>query len=116
MEQREIILRAIGVLTETQEMMRRIGSGEELDTDETQLGKLVSEVFPAVEIPSAATAEEAAELTIAALMPASVSLVEAFAYLFMQLARVHDEGREDVTSTDLLRDIALRMSEQESDE
>jgi hypothetical protein len=111
MEQREIILRAIGVLTETHEMVRRLSDGEALDTDLTQLGRLVSEVFPTIEIPSGATAEEAAELAIAALMPASVSLVEAFAFLFTQLAKVHDEGRMDVNSSELLQEIALRMSD-----
>ncbi|NEB77231.1 hypothetical protein G3I40_18695 [Streptomyces sp. SID14478] len=123
MEQREIVLRAIGVLTETQEMVRRLSDGDRLDSDLTQLGRLVSEVFPTIEIPAGSDAEQAAELTIAALMPASVSLVEAFAFLFTQLARVHDEGRTDVNSTELLREIALRMSdpgeeeqEQEGDE
>ncbi|WP_394436034.1 hypothetical protein [Streptomyces sp. SGAir0957] len=111
MEQREIVLRAIGVLTETQEMVRRINDGAELDNDLTQLGRLVSEVFPTIEIPAGADPEEAAELAIAALMPASVSLVEAFAFLFTQLAKVHDEGRTDVNSTELLREIALRMSD-----
>ncbi|MEU6390815.1 hypothetical protein [Streptomyces sp. NPDC046939] len=111
MEQREIVLRAIGVLTETQEMVRRINDGAELDNDLTQLGRLVSEVFPTIEIPAGADPEEAAELAIAALMPASVSLVEAFAFLFTQLAKVHDEGRTDVGSTELLREIALRMSD-----
>ncbi|MFF3493173.1 hypothetical protein ACFYWS_17640 [Streptomyces sp. NPDC002795] len=111
MEQREIILRAIGVLTETHEMVRRLSDGEALDTDLTQLGRLVSEVFPTIEIPSGASAEEAAELAIAALMPASVSLVEAFAFLFTQLAKVHDEGRIDVNSSELLQEIALRMSD-----
>ncbi|MFE1954874.1 MULTISPECIES: hypothetical protein [Streptomyces] len=116
MEQREIILRAIGVLTETQEMVRRLTDGEQLDTDVTQLGRLVSEVFPTVEIPAGATAEQAAEITISALMPASVSLVEAFAFLFTQLALVHDEGRRDVSSTELLQEIALRMSAPDSPE
>ncbi|MGY0489028.1 hypothetical protein [Streptomyces sp. WG-D5] len=111
MEQREIILRAIGVLTETHEMVRRLSDGEQLDTDLTQLGRFVSEVFPTIEIPSGATPEEAAELTIAALMPASVSLVEAFAFLFTQLAKIHDEGRGDVSSSELLQEIALRMSD-----
>ncbi|MBO1330349.1 hypothetical protein [Streptomyces sp. VRA16 Mangrove soil] len=111
MEQREIILRAIGVLTETQEMVRRLSDGEALDTDLTQLGRLVSEVFPTVEIPAGASAEQAAELTIAALMPASVSLVEAFAFLFTQLAKVHDEGHSDVNSAELLQEIAVRMSD-----
>ncbi|MFJ8826005.1 hypothetical protein ACIREE_30080 [Streptomyces sp. NPDC102467] len=111
MEQREIVLRAIGVLTETQEMVRRLNDGDQLDTDLTQLGRLVSEVFPTIEIPAGSDPEEAAELTIAALMPASVSLVEAFAFLFTQLAKVHDEGRADVNSTELLQEIALRMSD-----
>ncbi|MFI7341359.1 hypothetical protein ACIBUY_25875 [Streptomyces sp. NPDC050085] len=111
MEQKEIVLRAIGVLTETQEMVRRLNEGDRLDTDLTQLGQLVTEVFPTIEIPAGSDAEKAAELTIAALMPASVSLVEAFAYLFTQLATVHDEGRTDVSSAELLQEIALRMAE-----
>ncbi|MDG4856895.1 hypothetical protein P8605_01745 [Streptomyces sp. T-3] len=113
MEQKEIILRAIGVLTETHEMVRRLGEGEKLDTERTQLGQLVAEVFPAVEIPTGASAQEAAELTIAALLPASVSLVEAFSFLFTQLAHVHDEGHDELKSTELLQKIALRMSEEE---
>ncbi|MEU6663446.1 hypothetical protein [Streptomyces sp. NPDC046821] len=115
MEQSEIILRAIGVLTETQEMVRRLSQNEEpdIDTAESQLGRLVTEVFPSIEIPAEASVEEAAEATIAALMPVTISLVGAFAFLFSELAEVHDSGRTDITTADLLQHLALRMSRQD---
>ncbi|MFI6273888.1 hypothetical protein [Streptomyces sp. NPDC050988] len=112
MEQSEIILRAIGVLTETQEMVRRLNEDVEVDIDagEAQLGRLVTEVFPAVEVPGDATPAEAGQAVIDALMPAAISLVGAFAFLFSELAEVHDTGRTDIKSTELLRTLALRLS------
>jgi hypothetical protein len=112
MEQSEIILRAIGVLTETQEMVRRLNEEVEIDIDagEAQLGRLVTEVFPSVEVPGDATPAEAGQAVIDALMPAAISLVGAFAFLFSELAEVHDTGRSDIKSTDLLRTLALRLS------
>ncbi|WP_221356985.1 hypothetical protein [Streptomyces beigongshangae] len=113
MEQSEIILRAIGVLTETQEMVRRLNEETEIDLDagEAQLGRLVTEVFPSVEVPGDATPAEAGQAVIDALMPAAISLVGAFAFLFSELADVHDTGRSDVKSTELLRTLALRLSD-----
>ncbi|MFD0305866.1 hypothetical protein [Streptomyces sp. NPDC059517] len=112
MEQSEIILRAIGVLTETQEMVRRLNEDTEVDIDagEAQLGRLVTEVFPSVEVPGDATPAEAGQAVIDALMPAAISLVGAFAFLFSELADVHDTERTEIKSTDLLRTLALRLS------
>ncbi|MEU9875603.1 hypothetical protein ACIBCS_39600 [Streptomyces phaeochromogenes] len=112
MEQSEIILRAIGVLTETQEMVRRLNEDVEVDIDagEAQLGRLVTEVFPSVEVPGDATPAEAGQAVIDALMPAAISLVGAFAFLFSELAEVHDTGRTEIKSTELLRTLALRLS------
>ena len=112
MEQSEIILRAIGVLTETQEMVRRLNEDVEVDIDagEAQLGRLVTEVFPSVEVPGDATPAEAGQAVIDALMPAAISLVGAFAFLFSELAEVHDTGRSEIKSTELLRTLALRVS------
>ncbi|MEU5340137.1 MULTISPECIES: hypothetical protein [unclassified Streptomyces] len=112
MEQSEIILRAIGVLTETQEMVRRLNEDVEVDIDagEAQLGRLVTEVFPSVEVPGDATPAEAGQAVVDALMPAAISLVGAFAFLFSELAEVHDTGRIDIKSTELLRGLALRLS------
>jgi hypothetical protein len=112
MEQSEIILRAIGVLTETQEMVRRLNGDVEVDIDagEAQLGRLVTEVFPAVEVPGDATPAEAGQAVVDSLMPAAISLVGAFAFLFSELADIHDTGRSDIKSTELLRTLALRLS------
>ncbi|KAA0921295.1 MULTISPECIES: hypothetical protein [Streptomyces] len=112
MEQSEIILRAIGVLTETQEMVRRLNedTAADMDAGEAQLGRLVTEVFPTVEVPGDATPAEAGQAVVDALMPAAISLVGAFAFLFSELAEVHDTGRSEIKSTDLLRALALRLS------
>ncbi len=118
MEQSEIILRAIGVLTETQEMVRRLNGDAEVDIDagEAQLGRLVTEVFPAVEVPGDATPAEAGQAVVDSLMPAAISLVGAFAFLFSELADIHDTGRTDIKSTELLRTLALRLSNTDSND
>ncbi|GGX72737.1 hypothetical protein [Streptomyces minutiscleroticus] len=111
MEQTEIILRAIGVLTETNAMVRRISEDDSaIDPSESQLGQLVTEVFPTVEVPADAGPAEAGQAVADAYMPATISLVGAFAFLFSELADLHDAGRTDVSSADLLQDLALRMS------
>ncbi|MCX4977361.1 MULTISPECIES: hypothetical protein [unclassified Streptomyces] len=117
MEQTEIILRAIGVLTETNAMVRRIAQSDddaaddaEVESTETQLGALVTEVFPRVEVPSDAGPAEAGQAVADAYLPATISLVGAFAFLFSELADLHDSGRTDVKTADLLQDLALRMS------
>src|SRR5882757_10083977 len=103
MEQTEIILRAIGVLTETNAMVRRIAQSDddeaddtEVESAETQLGALVTEVFPRVEVPSDAGPAEAGQAVADAYLPATISLVGAFAFLFSELADLHDSGRTDV--------------------
>jgi len=112
MEQTEIILRAIAVLTETNAMARRIALDESADVDpgETQLGALVTEVFPRVEVPGDAGPAEAGQAVADAYLPATISLVGAFAFLFSELSEVHDAGRTDITTADLLQQLALRMS------
>ncbi|MEU4167824.1 hypothetical protein AB0F46_13165 [Streptomyces sp. NPDC026665] len=112
MEQTEIILRAIGVLTETNAMVRRIAQDEEdgVESAENNLGALVTEVFPRVEVPGDAGPAEAGQAVADAYLPAAISLVGAFAFLFSELADLHDSGRTDVKTADLLQDLALRMS------
>ncbi|MFD7712153.1 hypothetical protein ACFV6E_37040 [Streptomyces sp. NPDC059785] len=117
MEQTEIILRAIGVLTETNAMVRRIARDEspDFDPNANQLGALVTEAFPTVEVPADAGPAEAGQAVADAYLPAAVSLVGAFAFLFSELAEVHDSGRTDISSADLLQDLALRMSQADDD-
>ncbi|MFF6996410.1 hypothetical protein ACFY93_15870 [Streptomyces sp. NPDC008313] len=113
MEHTEIILRAIGVLTETNAMTRRIAREEssDIDTGESQLGSLVTEVFPSVEVPADAGPAEAGQAVADAYLPATISLVGAFAFLFSELAEVHDAGRTDITTAELLQNLALRLSQ-----
>jgi hypothetical protein len=97
-------------------MVRRLNEETEVDIDagEAQLGRLVTEVFPSVEVPGDATPAEAGQAVVDALMPAAISLVGAFAFLFSELADVHDTGRSEIKSTDLLRTLALRLSTTDS--
>ena len=44
-----------------------------------------------------------------------MQLIGAFTYVFAELAEVHDAGRTDITSEELLRELALRMSRPNDD-
>jgi hypothetical protein len=92
--------------------VRRIAQDEnaEVESTETQLGALVTEVFPRVEVPGDAGPAEAGQAVADAYLPATISLVGAFAFLFSELADLHDSGRTDVKTADLLQNLALRMS------
>ncbi|MGW2507839.1 hypothetical protein ACWC0A_00170 [Streptomyces scopuliridis] len=119
MEQSEVVLRAIGILTQSAEWIRTanldtdgdsgIGSGER-GSGEGQIGSLLAEVFPSFTVSPESTPLEAAHAVTAAALPPMMQLIGAFTYVFAQLAEVHDSGRTDITSEDLLRELALRMS------
>ncbi|MFE3137476.1 hypothetical protein [Streptomyces scopuliridis] len=119
MEQSEVVLRAIGILTQSAEWIRTanldadgdsgMGSGER-GSGEGQIGSLLAEVFPSFTVSPESTPLEAAHAVTAAALPPMMQLIGAFTYVFAQLAEVHDSGRTDITSEDLLRELALRMS------
>ncbi|MFI1377269.1 hypothetical protein ACH4UY_35370 [Streptomyces longwoodensis] len=111
MEHNEVILRAIGVLTETQPMLAALN--EDVDAKyeaDTVIGELVNEMLPTVEVPSTATALEVGQAVADAAAQATISIVGAFAFLFSELATIHDAGRNDITTEELLRELALRFS------
>ncbi|MFD7119070.1 hypothetical protein [Streptomyces sp. NPDC056730] len=135
MEQSEVVLRAIGILTQSAEWIRTAnrdaggetdghtgghGSGQagggigaesgERSSGEGQIGSLLAEVFPSFTVSPESTPLEAAHAVTAAALPPMMQLIGAFTYVFAQLAEVHDSGRTDITSEDLLRELALRMS------
>ncbi|MFJ9207750.1 hypothetical protein [Streptomyces sp. NPDC102264] len=137
MEQSEVVLRAIGILTQSAEWIRtanRDAGGEtdghtggqaggqagggthaqgpspERGSGEGQIGSLLAEVFPSFTVSPESTPLEAAHAVTAAALPPMMQLIGAFTYVFAQLAEVHDSGRTDITSEDLLRELALRMS------
>ncbi|MFE7571154.1 hypothetical protein ACFU76_30030 [Streptomyces sp. NPDC057539] len=138
MEQSEVVLRAIGILTQSAEWIRTAnrdsdgnvgaeggaeggerasgegGSGDGGSGDggsgEGQIGSLLAEVFPSFTVSPESTPLEAAHAVTAAALPPMMQLIGAFTYVFAQLAEVHDSGRTDITSEELLRELALRMS------
>ncbi|MEV8392309.1 MULTISPECIES: hypothetical protein [unclassified Streptomyces] len=134
MEQSEVVLRAIGILTQSAEWIRTAnrdsdgnvgaeggerapgegGSGDrgsgEGGSGEGQIGSLLAEVFPSFTVSPESTPLEAAHAVTAAALPPMMQLIGAFTYVFAQLAEVHDSGRTDITSEELLRELALRMS------
>ncbi|MFJ9028120.1 hypothetical protein ACIRQP_06275 [Streptomyces sp. NPDC102274] len=135
MEQSEVVLRAIGILTQSAEWIRtanRDAGGDSLGdaggdaggdigaaggaeggrrgSGEGQIGSLLAEVFPSFTVSPESTPLEAAHAVTAAALPPMMQLIGAFTYVFAQLAEVHDSGRTDITSEELLRELALRMS------
>lgn len=115
MEQSEVVLRAIGILTQSAEWIRTANrgmdaDGGERDSGEGQIGSLLAEVFPSFTVSPESTPLEAAHAVTEAALPPMMQLIGAFTFVFTQLAEVHDSGRTDVTSEDLLRELALRMS------
>ncbi|MFJ7997828.1 hypothetical protein ACIQ7D_11875 [Streptomyces sp. NPDC096310] len=131
MEQNEVVLRAIGILTQSAEWIRTArrdaepgeaggaeppagveggGGVESGDSGAGQIGSLLAEVFPSFTVSSEATPLEAAHSVTEAALPPIMQLIGAFTFVFTELARVHDAGRTDITSEELLRELALRMS------
>ncbi|MEV7867576.1 hypothetical protein AB0P17_16050 [Streptomyces sp. NPDC088124] len=126
MEQNEVVLRAIGILTQSAEWIRSAdrgagpGAGAEPGTEPGaepgagngagQIGSLLAEVFPSFTVSPEATPLEAAHSVTEAALPPIMQLIGAFTFVFTELARVHDAGRTDITSEELLRELALRMS------
>ncbi|AXG80275.1 hypothetical protein [Streptomyces paludis] len=121
MEQNEVVLRAIGILTQSAEWVRSTGPEAEPGTGDRaagerpavpgagQIGSLLAEVFPSFTVSPEATPLEAAHAVTEAALPAVMRLIGAFSYVYAELARVHDSGRTDITSEELLRELALRM-------
>ncbi|MEU9358770.1 hypothetical protein AB0M10_26835 [Streptomyces sp. NPDC051840] len=117
MEQSEVLKRVIGILTEAGEMQRHV---EEDDGDPDAGGNMVTtllnETMPHIAIPADATVEEMAALVGREVGGAVEQLVGAFTLAFIALAQIHDSGQQDVTSADVLQDLALRAEELSSGE
>ncbi|MEV5428000.1 hypothetical protein [Streptomyces sp. NPDC052701] len=110
MEQREVMQRTVGILTEALGMRRRLR--EDPGADVTQSGAiatLLEEMLPHIQLPADASAREAADIVAGKLGPAIVQITSALAFAFVQLAEVHDEGRTDVSAADVLRSISLHF-------
>ncbi|MEZ3180677.1 hypothetical protein KYY02_18875 [Streptomyces pimonensis] len=108
MEQREIMQRGVGILTEALEMRRRLRADPDADvTGSGAIAQLLEEMLPRIQVPADASAREVAALVTEKLGPAIVQITSTLAFAFVQLAEIHDEGRTDVSSADVLRSISL---------
>ncbi|MFE9371019.1 hypothetical protein ACFYM2_14795 [Streptomyces sp. NPDC006711] len=118
MEQSEVLKRVIGILTEAGDYRRRIEENGERGGRDTEVGivtALLNETMPRVEIPAEATPQEMATLMAREVGGAIRQLVGAFSLAFVALAEVHDSGRQEVSSADVLQDLALRAEELKGD-
>ncbi|MFE7750107.1 hypothetical protein [Streptomyces sp. NPDC057428] len=119
MEQSEVLKRVIGILTEAGEIQRQAeedtGSGD-LDVGGSMVTTLLNETMPHIAIPADASVEEMAALVGREVGGAVEQLVGAFTLAFIALAQIHDSGQQDVTSADVLQDLALRAEELSSDD
>ncbi|MBL3668259.1 hypothetical protein JL475_20120 [Streptomyces sp. M2CJ-2] len=109
MEQREIMQRGVGILTEALEMRRQLRENPDAEVMRSgAVSKLLEEMLPHIQLPADANAREVAEIVTEKLGPAIVHITSALTFAFVQLAEVHDAGRTDVSSADVLRSISLR--------
>ncbi|MFJ4692257.1 hypothetical protein [Streptomyces sp. NPDC088766] len=114
MQQSEIMQRVIGILTEAIEMKRQVRENPDADVALTgAISALLAETLPQISLPRDATAQETMEIITAALGPAILTLANCFSYAFVHLGEVHDEGRPDTSTADVLRSLSLRFARQE---
>ncbi|MFF3729797.1 hypothetical protein ACFYXM_05550 [Streptomyces sp. NPDC002476] len=114
MEQSEVVKRVVGILTEAGEIRRLLeesGDRDDVEADSTVVTALLNETMPRITIPEDATIEEVATLVGREVGGAVEQLVGAFTLAFAMLAQVHDSGQTDVSSADVLQDLALRAEQ-----
>ncbi|MFF9345956.1 hypothetical protein [Streptomyces sp. NPDC014734] len=114
MEQSEVVKRVVGILTEAGEIRRLLEENidrDDIETDSTVVTALLNETMPRITIPEDASIEEVATLVGREVGGAVEQLVGAFTLAFAMLAQVHDSGQTDVTSADVLQDLALRAEQ-----
>ncbi|MBT2541597.1 hypothetical protein J7E99_12975 [Streptomyces sp. ISL-44] len=112
MERAEVIKRVIGILTEAQEIRRAVVAGEDDDTPETEAGvvtQLLNEMLPSISVPAESSPQQVARLVAEALGPALHTMVAGFSLAFTSLAMAHDSGRTDVSSLEVLQELALEV-------
>ncbi|TXS67322.1 hypothetical protein EAO76_31280 [Streptomyces sp. sk2.1] len=109
-----MVKRVVGILTEAGEIRRLLEENadrEDLDTDPGVVTVLLNETMPRISVPEDASIDEVATLVGREVGAAVEQLVGAFTLAFAMLAQVHDSGRTDVTSADVLQDLALKAEQ-----
>ncbi|MFI6080200.1 hypothetical protein ACIBBB_04285 [Streptomyces sp. NPDC051217] len=114
MEHNQALLRAIGILTQGKRWADASPEDIEAEIAESSpIAQLLSDFLPPIPIPPDAAPHEVLRAVSEALTPAVANLTGAFAFIYSELAQVHDAGRTDIKSADLLRDLALRYAANE---
>lgn len=114
MERAEVLKRVIGILTEAQEIRREVVAGEDDDGPESEaeagvVTQLLNEMLPSISVPADASPQQVARLVAEALGPALHAMVAGFSLAFTSLAMTHDSGRTDVSSLEVLQELALEV-------
>ncbi|MEV7723469.1 hypothetical protein ACIRP0_14995 [Streptomyces sp. NPDC101733] len=112
MERAEVLRRVIGILTEAQEIRRAAEAGEDDDVPEAVAGvatQLLNEMLPSISVPAESSPRQVARLVAEALGPALHTMVAGFSLAFTSLAMAHDAGRTDVSSIEVLQQLALEV-------
>ncbi|MER8184467.1 hypothetical protein [Kitasatospora sp. NPDC094015] len=110
MEQSDVLKRVIGILTQAGEWVHEPEGVPVADAEEETnvVLQLLNDVMPRVVIPAEASGEEIGAILSEELGAPILQLATAFAVAFWELAEVHDSGRTEVSSLDVLRELALR--------
>ncbi|MFJ3202653.1 hypothetical protein [Streptomyces sp. NPDC086989] len=112
MERAEVLKRVIGILTEAQEIRRAVERGEDGDPPEAEAGvvtHLLNEMLPSISVPADASPQQVARHVAEALGPALHTMVAGFSLAFTSLAMAHDAGRTDISSIEVLQELALEV-------
>ncbi|MGW1641309.1 hypothetical protein [Streptomyces lavendulae] len=114
MERAEVLKRVIGILTEAQDVRRAVESGEDAAGDGPAATAgvattLLNEMLPSISVPADASPQQVAALVAQALGPALHTMVSGFSLAFTSLAIAHDNGRTDLTSIEVLQELALEI-------
>jgi hypothetical protein len=109
MKDSDFVRRVIGVLTEAKQMQTLLEENPDReDVSGDNVRALLNETMPTIALPSDATAAELGEALSLQLGPVIERLTGAFSLIYLQLAEVHDAGRTDISSAEVLQDLALR--------
>ncbi|XUL89726.1 hypothetical protein ACQ86D_26425 [Streptomyces galilaeus] len=112
MEYPEIMQRVVAVLTQSGEWHRKLVEDvdrEDFDSELGILGELLDGTLPPLELPADVTRDQLGPIFSQYLTGALAPLVSAFTQAHHALAEVHDAGRTDITSAEVLRELAVRI-------
>ncbi|MGO4457764.1 hypothetical protein AB4039_10720 [Streptomyces sp. M-16] len=122
MERAEVLKRVIGILTEAQDIRRAVESGQDATGEDSGDGHgdgpaatagvattLLNEMLPSISVPADASPQQVAALVAQALGPALHTMVSGFSLAFTSLAIAHDNGRTDLSSIEVLQELALEI-------